>query len=388
MKKMKYRIFKVLLITGVISCRQEAPMVLSSGGTAPDPVRNVRIENQPGGAKLTYDLPLAEDLLYVKAVWEYPAGKKHEVRSSMYVDSLKIEGIGNTEERPVQVFAVSRSEKVSDPVMVTIKPQTPPVLMVAASLQVKEAFGGVSVRFNNNLRANVVITVLRETIEGWAPVDAFYTNLENGIFNTRGLEAEPTTFGVVVRDHWLNRSDTVKTLLTPLFEQKIAAPTPITYLPGDYNQHYSGLNYTYMFNNIYTDYMGTLGTATSNLPLSFTLDFRAATRFSRLKYWMRGGTAYSYNYCSPEEFELWGTNELNNDWSKWTKIMDCKVVKPSGSPLGVLTTLDNEVAAAGIDFEFPADVPPYRYLRWRSNRVFGGLPAVQIAELAFWGKQN
>src|SRR5690606_25256181 len=128
-----------------------------------------------------------------------------------------------------------------------------------------------------------------------------------------------------------------------------------TNLPGDYNLHWAGLDYTYMFNNVFADYSGTLGTETSKMPLSFTLDFRNLIQFTRLKLWMRPESPFAY--CSPEDFELWGTNELSDDWSKWTKIMDCKVVKPSGSPLNVLTDADSDAAAAGIDFEFPKDLP-------------------------------
>lgn len=170
-----------------------------------------------------------------------------------------------------------------------------------------------------------------------------------------------------------------------LIEIQLPSPVPVTNLAGDYNLHWAGLDYTFMFNGDYSDYAGTFGTETSKMPLSFTLDFRDPTQFTRLKFWMRPEDMTLYAYCSPEEFELWGTNDLGDDWSKWTKIMDCKVVKPSGSPLGVLTELDRDVAVAGIDFEFPSDLPKYRYLRWKTNKIFEDLAAVQIAELMFWG---
>lgn len=389
MKRITGLFFCLSLMSGLLlSCKEEIPSVYAINEQIPDAVSNVRVENRPGGAKLMYEVPRSANLLYVKAVYEFPAGNIREVKSSMYVDTLLIEGIGDEGERQVQVFAVSRSEKVSEPVTLNISPKTPPAKLVAPTLMLKEGFGGISVQFANTLRADIVITVMRETGLGWETVDALYTNSATGTFHARGLKSESTNFGVFVRDRWYNRSDTIKQELTPLFEERIPSPKPITHLPGDYNVHWAGLDYTYMFNGVFTDYMGTFGTETSNLPLSFTLDFQSPTQFSRLKYWMRHEEDMLYNYCSPEEFELWGSNELDDNWDKWTKIMDCMVEKPSGLPLGDVSNADREAASAGLDFEFPEGTPSFRYIRWKTNRVFGGLPAVQIAELRFWGSQK
>ena len=389
MKRFKQLIYLSIGLFSLLACEEEVPTALTGDGNAPGKVSNVTIENRNGGAKLTYSLPDDANLLYVKAVYEYPKGNVREVRASAYVDSLVIEGIGDTQELGVSLFSVSRSEKVSESVQVTILPMTPPVQLVAASLEVSPEFGGISVHFLNERRQDIIIEILKKVDGDWTNLDAYYTNSKQSLFTIRGQEATPTEFGLYVRDKWKNKSDTLLVELTPLYEVQLPSPTPVTILPNDYNQHYAGLDYTYMFDEVVSDgnYMGTLLTENSNLPLSFTLDFGSPAKFSRFRYWMRQGDAYIYNYASPETWEVWGSNELTADWENWTKIMDCRAVKPSG-PGTPLTAEDRELAARGLVFPFPAGTEPYRYIRWKTMRTFGALNAVQISELAFYGGGN
>ncbi|HWK57096.1 MAG TPA: DUF5000 domain-containing lipoprotein [Parapedobacter sp.] len=384
----KYIYFSAACIL-LLACKEETPTVLNEGGDAPGVVSDVVVENRNGGAKLSYLLPVADNLLYVKAVYEYPSGNVREVKASAYVDSLVIEGIGDTDELEVSLYAISRSEKASSAVKVSIQPMTPPVQLVSSSLNVSADFGGFVVDFMNQSGAEIVIEVMKNTGGDWTSLDAYYTKSKHGVFTVRGQDAEPSQFGFFVRDKWKNKSDTVLVGLTPLYEIELPAPTPITILPSDYNLHFSNLHYGYMFDGIVSDnnYMGTLAAEAAIFPLSFTLDFGTPTKFSRFVYWMRQGDGHIYNYCSPEDWEIWGTNELTDDWAGWTKIMDCKAVKPSG-PGATLTAEDREVAAKGLDYSFPPGTPEYRYIRWRTKKVFGGLPAVQISELAFFGGNN
>lgn len=388
MNRKNYLITGLFILLSIAACKKQGIPGPTEPGAMPGSVTNVQVENQPGGAKLQYILPNSEDLLYVKAVYEFPKGNIKEVKASMYVDSLRIEGLGNEEELEVKLYAVSRSEVESIPVSVKIKPLTPPVFSIAASLNLTESFGGVTLKYENTSMINLVINFVKKVNNEWVEIDVLYTNKKEGLHSVRNQESVQTEFGAYVKDRWNNKSDTLKVTLTPLFEKQIPKPTPITFLSGDYNLHFSNLNYNYMFDGNYTNYMGTLAATGSDLPQSFTLDFGVPTAFSRFKYWMiPGGATREFNYAHPEQWEIWGTNDLANDWSKWTKIMDCKAEKPSGAPLGVLTTEDQVASRAGLDFSFPADIPRFRYIRWKTNKVFGGLPAVQIAELMFWGNQ-
>lgn len=392
MYRLKYLIYICLGVFLSTSCTEDIPGPLYGGGDKPGKVTNVTVENRPGGARINYQIPNSKDLLYIKAVFESPTGHVREVKSSMYVDSLIIEGLGNTNVRAVELYAVSRSEVVSEPETVYIEPLTPPVYTIAQSIVAESDFGGLSLVYANALKHDVVIEVMKKENDEWISIDAHYTNLKTGFFIVRGQNAEPTEFGVVVRDRWKNRSDTSSTFLTPLFETKLNNPTQVTILPGDYNLYYLTYNYARLFNGVIVgnDYMGTnLASPASDLPQSFTMDFGAPKKFSRLKYWMRQTDQYGhFNYASPEKWEIWGTNTLTNDWEQWTKIMDCEAIKPSGLPLGQVNAVDRAASLAGLDYNFPPGTPAYRYIRWRTTKTFSNLAAVQIAELAFYGSDN
>ena len=102
--------------------------------TPPQEVSEVAIKSIAGGAILKYQVPNDPDLAYVKALFEAKEGEVREVRSSKYVDSLKIEGIGDTNEHEVKIYAVDRSENVSKGITVRFVPDTPPVVNIRESL--------------------------------------------------------------------------------------------------------------------------------------------------------------------------------------------------------------------------------------------------------------
>ena len=373
------------------ACKVEKPQPLSKGGNPPGPVTNVQVKNLPGGAMLKYSLPSDEDLLYIKAVYEFPERNKREVKASLYGDSIIIEGIGSTSELEVQLYAVSRSEKLSQPVAVKIRPLTPPVQLIRATLTLNEAFGGVTVDFINIIKADIVIVVLRKDGNEWTTIDAHYTSKSSGTFTARGQEAEANMYGVFVKDRWNNKSDTLVATIKPLFEIRLPGPTPITSLFNDYNLHWSRFNYTYLFDGIVAsgNYMGTLlNSPASALPQSFTMDFNKPTVFSRLRFWSVVGTASYFGGGTPEIFEVWGTNTLDADWSYWTKIMECKVIKPSGLPFGQLSREDLDASIGGHEFNYPPNTTPYRYLRWKTTKNFASVDYVQMSEITFWGSQQ
>lgn len=386
----KKKLFFIILLLVIVfsGCKEEFPAPIHSEGTAPVPITSVKVKNIPGGATLKYSLPENEDILYVKAVYEYPKGNIRDVKASTYVDSLTIVGIGDTNPLEVKLFTINRGEQYSTPFITTITPETPPVLLVKESLSVQETFGGVIVFFANSERADVVITILANKEGEWQPIETLYTNKIEGYFSARGQDASLTEFGVFVRDRWYNKSDTIKSLLTPIFEIKIPSPTPVITLHNDYNKHYHIYKYDYLFDGIVANlnYAGTLlNSPESKLPQSFTMDFKVPTEFSRFKYWMRPPDLF--NFGAPEIWEIWGTNELDADWSKWTFIGEFKAVKPSGLPVGTMNAEDKSFAEAGLDFDFPPATPKFRYLRWKSTKNFGSVDYIQFSELTFWGNQ-
>ena len=375
-------------------CKEEKNGPLSTAGAVPPPISNVQVKSLPGGARLTYNLPRAEDLLYVKAVYEAPIGTIREVKASLYVDSLILDGIGDTQEHEITLYAVTRSEVQSAPVKVKVRPLTPPVLLVRQSLSMVEDFGGVTLGFTNTNEASISIHVMvKDAVGSWIPVETFYTKLKSGFYSARGQASKPTVFGAYIQDRYSNKSDTLQLTLTPLFEKELARPTIISTLPSDINRFYQTYDYTRLFDKI-TDVVATGLTHTavgSGMISSFTLDYRVPTTFSRFKLWQRGITNTTaenillYAGGNPEIFEVYGSNTLVDDFSQWTKIATYTLVKPSGLPVGANSNDDIAAAKPGHDFQVPLGTPAFRYIRWRTTKTFGLYQYVWYAEITFYG---
>jgi len=393
---MKIYLFLALL-TGLflISC-DEDEMSPVNDDLAPSPVSNVQVESLSGGAKITYNLPGDKNLLYVKALYNLPGNLEREVKSSYYQNYLVIDGFSDTLNYEVRLYAVSRGEKVSQPVTVTVKPLTPPVMEVFQSLKMEETFGGVRVYFENIAEANVVLTVLAtDTIGDLVQADAYYTKRKEGTFAVRGFEPVSRMFGVFVRDRWSNCSDTLFADLTPVYEYQLdKTKFKTVQLPTDtYDGHVSS-----KVEYLWDDKTGGAGTSIfhskpgSGLPQWFTFDMGVTTTLSRFKLHHRNGTTDGpYTGGDPKVYEIWGSNDPDTDggWENWTLLMTCESVKPSGQPEGTVTSEDKQFAVVdGEDFDFPSGIPPVRYLRFKINKVWGALDHMYIAELTFWGGED
>jgi hypothetical protein len=370
-------------------CKQEliGPMP-NNGSGAPPPVTDLKVLNLPGEAKITYKVPADPDLLYVEAKWTYK-GNERNTKSSYYSDTLSIQGFGDTSGCQVQIYSVSTGEKRSEPVTVTVNPLTSPVEEVFKSLTVKPDFGGINVGFYNATGANIVISIItKDSIGDLVPADAFYTNLVSDSFSTRGFDAVPRLFGLVVKDRWNNLSDTLFTTQTPLFEKQLSKSLfkEVNPYPGDVNDKiYSA---SYPMRNLWDNNTTIYVTATNlGMPESFTIDLGVTAKLSRMVYLQRQSTAFYYASGTPEIFDIYGSNSPSpdGDWSSWTLLSHCVSKKPSGLPLNITTSDDIAAAQAGEGFNFPVSANAYRYLRFRVTKTYGNATNITFAELTFWG---
>lgn len=357
---------------------------------APGPVTNVQVENISGGAKISYNRPKDNNLLYVKAVYAIRPGVEREVKASYYQNKLTIDGFPDTLSYPVQLYAVSRGEKASDPVTISIKPLTPPVKDVFNQLQIAATFGGVRINFVNAAEADIVISVLAaDSLNDLVPAETFYTKRKEGTFAARGFNTTKRKFAAFVRDRWNNHSDTLYAELSPLFEQKLdKAKFKEVDLPTDTWQGHISTKIP----NLWDDKLGGNIFHTkpgSGLPQWFTMDMGVKATLSRFRLHHRDGTTDGpYTGGDPKIYEIWGSNSPANDgsWESWTLLSRFESVKPSGLPEGTVTTEDKQFAVVdGEDFDFPADIAPMRYLRFKTIKVWGALDHMYIAELTFWG---
>lgn len=120
-------------------------------------------------------------------------------------------------------------------------------------------------------------------------------------------------------------------------------------------------------------------------PQHFTIDLGTTAALTRMMYWPKAVSGDSYT-TTPRYFEIWGSNDPDPDggWENWTKILDGEYVKPSGLPGSEYTPEDRAYSLAGIEYTFPEETPPYRYIRFKTLELWEG-GNVNIYEITWYG---
>ncbi|HEX7844932.1 MAG TPA: DUF5000 domain-containing lipoprotein [Chitinophagaceae bacterium] len=385
--------------------------------SAPGQVTNPQVQNLPGSAKISYNLPNNTNLLYVKAVCNVKDAVK-EVKASMYTNSLLIEGFGDTLEHKVKLYAVSRCEVESQPVEVTIKPLRPSIWDVYYSLNVIETFGGINVSYINATRSNIVIGILvKDSTNFWQHVDFHYSSQAQNNFNIRGFVQNPPAqpqkqyvYGIYVKDRWDNHTDTLVVTKAPIYEELVdktkfkdirsmgypipqLAPMPLSGGPivnaVDYSSSYPLKN---LWDGSTTTMFHTKQNVDQPIWVPIDLDQSAVSKYklSRFKVWQRTGT-FTYNHGNPHKWEIWGTNTPTVVGS-WVKLGDWLMTKPSGLPVGTNSNEDTQVATDGQEYDFPAGIPAVRYIAWKNvdcwSAIDGATGFFHVMELTLWGQKQ
>lgn len=385
MKKELIYILSGCLLLG-ISCKQELLGPVDKDDSAPGPLTNIVVENQHGAAKISYALPADKDLLYVKAIYTTRQGEERETKVSKFNSYVTVVGFGDTETYKVSLYAVDKSENASTPVEVEVHPLVPSVDLVRASITATPDFGGINVQFINEAEESLAIVVLaNDSLKQFSPAYTQYTSLRQGNFSVRGMPAEPTQFGVFVRDRWGNLSDTLLVTLTPLFE-KLLDRTMMKgiVLPTDAPLGYSG-NINGLFDgNVLGGFYHTGDAA--RMPQWFTFDMGVTAKLSRLTWFMRD--QFFYTLHNPRVVEIWGSTNPNPDGSfdaSWTLLAAYTAIKPSGLPEGQLSQADIDAAHAGETVVFPLTIPEVRYIRFKTLKNWSNGTYVNFYELMMWG---
>lgn len=402
---MKRNLFHILLCAGALaSCTDVQIGQPAQDNVPPAPISNYTVKNISGGAVIKYDVPVEEDLLYVKAFYKIN-GVDKTTSSSLYCDSLVVEGFGTEEEQTIRLCCVDRSNNLSEPVEVKIKPTTPPITLIQRSFQISASFGGVKMTWENKEKDDVVIYAMTtDSLGNFYVADEVYSNLEDGAYALRGFENKERIFAVLIRDRWDNYSDTIKSVQTPLFEEELDKSLFKRYMdiPGDNLTDYPHPNYR--FDKLFDDIVGDQGwhTGESMSPLYCTIDLGVTAQLSRHTLWHRlGSTSWYYAHFNPKRWTVWGTNEIKQVpkeeeeayWidggfeEDWHELCSWDVEPPSGQMN--LTPEDIEYADKGFEAEMPLEIEPVRYIRIRIEETYGGGKnpgSVNFSEVSFWGK--
>ena len=400
MKKLNFK-WIFIIIFFIISCQQEQIGQYPIDEIAPQKVANPVVQNLKGKAIITYNLPEDDDLLYVKALYKLPNGKEKEVIASSFINSIIITGFAKSTKSVVQLISVDRSQNESEPVIVEVEPLDSPIFDIHESLKVQAAFGGMKLSWKNPVKEDIVISVISlNEYNEYETLETFYTTVAEGDDAVRGLEPKEREFGIFIRDIYSNYTDTLFTTLTPWEEQELNKKLFIekpkcnlfpysSWAPKTTSVLWDGITTSNNNASLLAFSLAPVG-----IDLFVTLDFGVTAKLSRFKYWQRDG--FYFNLNNPRLFEIWGTNDpgvVNAsacDWDGWEFLVACESWKPSGPDVvseDKLTSEDLARARAGEEFEFPLDIPPVRYVRFRQKVNWsGGTTGMQICELTWWGQ--
>jgi hypothetical protein len=406
-KIMKYLMFFLLLVFA--ACKEDeklvyydkdapAPAVIDAGA--------VTVKNLAGRSVIRYEIPVDDNLLFVRAEYESAPGIVRQSKSSRFTDTLAVEGFAAAGDYEVKLFSVGKNEKESGPVTITVSPLTPPVVEAYTSLNIIATFGGIEGSFSN-LSGQPLKVVLMIDSTGNEPeyLQTFMMDNPEGRFNIRGLPSQPIRFLAYMSDRWGNKTETKEFTVTPMFEEVLDKTLWKEFkLPSDYQQalenNAAWARIGGMFSNIICPYYAWHNEfipEVFTLPSTFTLDLGVEARLSRFNM----VPSWQFIYTNfPRTFEVYGTASRNpgDDLSPggdWTLIGKFNSWKPSGDDPLVITSDDANYAWPGgenFDVKPSTEQPdpyfPIRMIRFRIMTVWTGAVFRQYAidELTLWGE--
>jgi hypothetical protein len=410
LKKMeKFNFLFILLSIAIFGCKNSTVEQLK-----PDSIASYTVTPINGGGIISYNIPDDRNISYILAEYERN-GKMFTERSSIYNNSVRIEGFSSLDKIPVTLRTVNHKEVQSDPITVEISPLEAPVQLIQQSLKMVTDFGGITTSWENKTGTEIgVRLMLKDASNKLKDTLMYYSYDVNGTHLFRGFNDTEQTFALCFEDKWGNISDTSYMTTTPYFEIEVAKPwTQITYIPNDNNTF---LNSAMPFSKIYDGIKGGDNgylTVSGSKGTSFTIDLKQQVKLSRTTVWTRWKALSDiFGQVNVLSFEMWGTDQIEMDklsdseyWAdvplaprttfkdKWTYLGKYYIIPPV---VGTGSQEDANLAAAiaGFDFHIPINVAPVRYIRMfaRSTGNSAGGPPVnnyyQYSELSFFGNNK
>ncbi|MBO9675726.1 MAG: DUF4959 domain-containing protein [Sphingobacteriaceae bacterium] len=408
MKRVKNSIYLILIVSllaSIAACKKMESYnePASSDMTKPGVVSNIKVDNFNGGAYITYTLPNSKNLLYVLAQYKINGVTTRETKSSYYSDSIMVDGFAKKQGYDVTLYAVSRAEVKSDPVVVRVNPDTPPYLLAKPTINAEPDFGGFKISGTNPAKSNLGIILLGLSDNNASDViDQHYDKAAVIGYSVRGFAPVPKKIGYYVTDNFGNISDTTYKTITPFYETLLDRTKFFQYrLPSDGVIAY-GWDLPYLWDGKTDGNSNGWHTAPGgSMPAIATFGLGVSAKLSRFILWERpdGSDKFAYGHGNPKVFSVWGSDavaprdaQLPLSAPEGTVIGDWINMgnynypnPPSGATPVAHTTADNDFVKAGVSFNFPLTNPKVRYIRLSVSTTWSNGTFAHAMEMAFYG---
>ncbi|MDR1666794.1 MAG: DUF4959 domain-containing protein [Bacteroidales bacterium] len=417
MKKINYLV--ILLTCMAVSCKEK-----TVGDTEPPAkIEHYTVTEINGGAVITYAIPDDHDIKYVMAEYERN-GETFRELTSVYRNSIRVEGFNTMEPVKVKLFTVNYGEILSEPTEVEFTPLESPISLSFQSLQLAAAFSGLSVSWENQAKIELGVRLMYiDSIGMLKNHDMFFSSNPVAQHTFKKFKNVETTFAVSLEDKWGNITDTVYYTTTPFYEDEAKKPFPRVTLPYDNVSNYSAaFAYASLFDGIVAGQNSWL-TASGSAGCSFTFDLKEVYKLSQMILWPRmrdNIPADVYTQVNVLVFEMWGTKYIDPallppaDQSYWLDDFTVHVTAPA-TPIPTPSFKDHWVylgryeverldlkgatatdiatrAKEGNYFDLPLEAEPVRYIRFFPRTTAGGSPPPnnywQITEMSFFGDNH
>lgn len=402
------KIYYPLLVAGALTlglgaCKETDYIeTVTDDMTKPEPVSNIEVHNFNGGAHITYSLPEFGNVLYVMAEYAINGSRTRQTKSSYYRDTVTVSGFEKSDVYSVTLYSVTRSNVKSEPTTVQVHPDTPPYLLARPSLKMKSDFGGVNVKAINTLKEPIgLILIAYDSITHSLEVqDQYYTEEDTIDYSVRGYYAVEQPFGIYITDQYGNVSDTLLQDLTPIpellldkskfFKYELTTDGAIGYgwdLPYIWDKKTDGYS-----NGWHTNPGG-------SIPIICTFGLGVTASVNRFVLWERPDD-WIYGHGNPKLFSLWGSDKdspqdailpahaaVGARVGDWVNLVNCRFPDPpSGLPPGATNDQDKAFVAAGVNFNFPVNTPPVKFIRFSVEETWSQSDFAHFMEISLYGQ--
>jgi len=396
-------VIPVIVIVFLGSCKRNDGFnePVSTDKTKPGVITNIKVQNLNGAAYITYTLPNSPNLLYVQAQYNINGKTTRQTKASYYTDTVLVEGFAKSQDYQVTLWTVTRANVQSDPVTVTVHPDTPYYLLAKPTIQMTADFGGVNIKALNRGKSNLgfILISFDSSTQALEVQDQHYTNVDTVNYSVRGYPATPQKFGVYCIDQFGNISDTTLMTITPIFETLLDKSQFSTYtLPTD-----SPIGYGWIVSNLWDgktdDYSAgwhTLPGAPPPMQCTFSLGVTA--QLSRFIMWERPDE-YAYSHGNPKDFSIWGSGKIAPQDALLPQLAPAGAVvgdwvnlgnyhypdPPSGLAPGFTNAADNAFVSAGVNFDITPGSPKIHIFRVLVHDTWSGGDFAHIMEFSIYG---